>query len=293
MKSKTKLKTIFLIILGIITVTPVLQVGNLISTRDNNALFEPLNLSKVSGKIRINNNWSAAKAAGICTGDGSSENPYLLENLIIDGGGVGSCIYIENSNDYFMILNCSLNNAEDDDIMMEQAGIKLVNSSNGQLINNTISNPGAGSVGLLLYSSNDTTFIGNVINGNHERGFRMVWCHNIFGYLNNIRGQIPFFYQYSTFRFFSERRITYIYKGRTFRRFMGNFWSSYSDEQILFSNGGEHLIDAYPLIDPIENYEIIGFAGETIPGYNLLFLLGILSIISIFPIRRIKKQYQK
>ena len=39
-----------------------------------------LKLSVSSGKIHIDNNWSAAISAGICTGGGSSSNPYIIQN---------------------------------------------------------------------------------------------------------------------------------------------------------------------------------------------------------------------
>ena len=48
---------------------------------------ETLKISAISGKIHINNNWTAAKAAGICTGLGTFSNPYIIKDLIIDGGG--------------------------------------------------------------------------------------------------------------------------------------------------------------------------------------------------------------
>ncbi|MFX0142160.1 MAG: hypothetical protein ACFFDN_51455 [Candidatus Hodarchaeota archaeon] len=50
----------------------------------------------VSGKIHIDNNWTAAKSAGICTGNGTYSEPYVIDDFIIDGGGSGSCILIEN-----------------------------------------------------------------------------------------------------------------------------------------------------------------------------------------------------
>ncbi len=298
MKSKNVIKTIFLIFFGVILLSSAINVNIFNTMRNDNDLGEKLNFSKISEKIHINNNWSAAEAAGICTGNGTSTDPYLIEDLEIDGGGVGSCIFIENANDYFMILNCTLTNAYDD-FLMEEAGIKLYNSSNGQLINNTFSNPDG--TGIFIHISNDTTLIGNSLNSNLWAGCRVVDCYNIHAYLNNFRGQyLGVFFQDSIYRFFSERRITYIYNERTYTRFMGNYWQGelvednngdgIGDEPVIWTDGDdEHLIDQYPLIDPIENYQIIGFAGETIPGYNFFFLLGIISIVSVLIIKKIKK----
>lgn len=44
-----------------------------------------------------------AKTAGICTGQGTYSDPYVIQDLVIDAGESGSCILIENSNDYFKI----------------------------------------------------------------------------------------------------------------------------------------------------------------------------------------------
>ena len=68
--------------------------------------------SMISGKIHINNNWSAAKAAGICTGNGTYSEPYIIEDLEIDAGGSGSGILIENSDVYVKIENCTVSDSE-------------------------------------------------------------------------------------------------------------------------------------------------------------------------------------
>jgi nitrous oxidase accessory protein NosD len=297
MKSKIGIETIFFIFLGITLLTSTINLNIFNTVRNNIDPGKKLNLSEISGKIHINNNWSAAKTAGICTGNGTSTDPYLIKDLEIDGGGVGSCILIENANDYFMILNCSLTNSEDD-FLMEEAGIKLVNSRNGQLINNTFSNPGG--TGIFIHLSNDTTLIGNSLNTNLEAGCRVVYSHNILAYLNNFRGQyFTVFFGNSTHRFFSEKRMTYIYNDKTYTRFMGNFWQSelvednngdgIGDEPVIWTDGDDlHLIDSYPLIDPKENYQIIGFAADAIPGYNFFFLIGFISIVSVLIIKKIK-----
>ena len=49
-------------------------------------------------------------------------------------------------------------------------------------------------------------------------------------------------------------------------------------------------IDYYPLIATLDNYEIIGEASSEngIPGYNPLFLIGIISFISILLFKRLR-----
>ncbi len=52
--------------------------------------------------IHINGNWSNAVGWGWCTGDGSSSNPYTLENISIDASSssTGSGIWIEGGSSY-------------------------------------------------------------------------------------------------------------------------------------------------------------------------------------------------
>jgi parallel beta-helix repeat protein len=127
-----------------------LYYDNTISEKDN------LKSAKVWGIIHIENNWSAAKDAGICIGNGTYDNPYLIEDLVIDGGGVGSCIKIENSDVYFKIENCTLYNAEHD-------GIYLNRVINGQLIDNDCSSD---EYGIFINYSHNNTISGNTVNSN-------------------------------------------------------------------------------------------------------------------------------
>jgi hypothetical protein len=121
MKSNRKIKTLILIILGILFVflpifTSNLNFKNSEFNDDKRLANENLKISKVSGKIHIDDtnptmNWSVAKKDGICTGNGTYSDPYVIEDLIINGGGSGDCILIENSNVYFRIENCTVYNS--------------------------------------------------------------------------------------------------------------------------------------------------------------------------------------
>lgn len=85
---------------------------------DINLDSESLRFSKVSKKIYLNGNsdWSAAKAAGICTGSGTESDPYVIEDLIIDCEGSGNFFWIQDSSVYFKIENCTIYNAGEDGI---------------------------------------------------------------------------------------------------------------------------------------------------------------------------------
>ncbi|MFX1567355.1 MAG: right-handed parallel beta-helix repeat-containing protein [Promethearchaeota archaeon] len=103
----------------------------------------------------IPGNWSAtASAKSWCSGDGSWDNPYIIENVTIDCLGTGSGILINNSkNDYFIIRNCTILNANGAGLYPDFAGgIKLINSSKGIIFNNTCTNGGFNGAGLFLYN---------------------------------------------------------------------------------------------------------------------------------------------
>ncbi len=176
MNSKAKSRIMILITLGILfALAPIINNNlniNRGSSDDYNFNNENLQTSAVSGKIHIDNNWTAAKSAGICTGNGTYSEPYVIEDLVIDGGGSGSCILIENSNVYFKIENCTVFNSGSGTY---DAGIELVSVSNGLLINNTASNHD--NWGLYLAVSNNNTVSENVAN-NNDRGIVLIYSDN-------------------------------------------------------------------------------------------------------------------
>ncbi len=146
---------------------------------DINIDDENLKISKVSGKIHIigNSGWVDFKNAENCTGSGTYSDPYVIDDLVIDGKGLGSCIWIENSSVYFKIENCTLCNSGGD---WFDAGIKLQLVSNGVLFNNTVNNNDE--VGIYLSDSNNNTISGNTANNNDW------WGIYVAGSINNISG---------------------------------------------------------------------------------------------------------
>ena len=107
-----------------------------------------------------NNDW--------CNGSGTWSNPYIIKNVIIDGQEGESCILINNSNVFFIIENCTVYNSGDDYAFYEEAGIKLVNTNNGTLINNDSSFNNK--YGILLENCKNITLSANTINNNGNTG---------------------------------------------------------------------------------------------------------------------------
>ena len=156
-----------------------LNLGN--ERKDTQIYHDNTNLknSKISNKIHIKN-WSDAEIAGICTGSGTFSNPYLIKDLIIDGGGTGIGIFIEESkNYYFKIENCTIFNCT--------TGIKFELVNNGTLYRNNCSFNNDGiSVdvpflfppGSEIYNKNNT-ILENIANNNNEIGIYLgPFCNN-------------------------------------------------------------------------------------------------------------------
>ena len=182
-KSNAKAKIIILIALGILfALLPLITVNLSFITGNSNKSLEysdDINIdnknpkiSDVSGKIHIANNWTAAKAAGICTGSGNYTHPYIIEDLVIDAGGSGSCIRIENSDFYFRIENCTLYNSE---WSYPNAGIRLYNVDNGILIDNNCS---SNNYGIYFSSSDNNSISGNIVNNNRYFGIDLRYNSN-------------------------------------------------------------------------------------------------------------------
>lgn len=65
-----------------------------------------------------------------------------------------------------------------------------------------------------------------------------------------------------------------------------------ADDPVIFYDSTRKTIDYYPLMEETENYEIGKFTevtGGAIPGYNLTFLIGMISITLIILLKRLKK----
>ena len=114
--------------------------------------IKDLKCSGTSTRIHIVDNWTFAKATGICTGNGTYSDPYIIEDFII-ATYPESGILIENSNNYLIIRNCTIGHAG-----AYNAGIELVNVNNSQIIDNDCS---FNYYGIKLENCNNNTVVGN------------------------------------------------------------------------------------------------------------------------------------
>jgi len=113
-------------------------------------------------------NWTWAENQPWCSGSGTWEDPYVIENLKISGFGTEKYgIDIRNSNVSFIIQESLIYNSND-------AGIYFDNVNNSRIINNNCSN---NDNGIYVEYSNNITIFGNIANDNMNDG--------IFGYESN------------------------------------------------------------------------------------------------------------
>jgi parallel beta-helix repeat protein len=102
-------------------------------------------------------------------GDGSPENPYLINGLDINQGGAnGHCISISNTRVSFIISNCNLTGARYIPFASAGAGISLENVTNGVLVNNICNNNGYS--GIYLRHSDSNTVANSTCNSNAVHG---------------------------------------------------------------------------------------------------------------------------
>ncbi len=176
MKLNTKLKIILIITFGtLLSSIPI-------TTRSCNRILnfsDDLNLENKYlqysatwslSTIHIDANWSLTEQTyNWCNGGGTVENPYIIENVEIDAGGIGSGILVENSHDHFIIKNCEITNSAPLGSTWHSK-IKLENVTNGILEGNNCS--GAGVIGIYLVSNCSNNIIrNNLVNKNFDGHF--------------------------------------------------------------------------------------------------------------------------
>ena len=143
---KTNKNVKILIILGLILITPFssIIISSVTSIDFSNNVKDKLKSSTAWNSISINNlpgsltNWSWAETQPwFGSGSGTEIDPYILEDLIVNGNLTDSCISISNSDVYFTIHNCTLLNSSS---AATSGGITLSNVKNGYISGNYFNN---------------------------------------------------------------------------------------------------------------------------------------------------------
>ena len=123
------------------------------------------NILTAHAPIRINSNADFDAAHGVTSGNGTKDNPYIIENYDINGTGQGYCIYVGNTTDYFVIRNCSLHDASGNyNAYFENTGLYLYNTTGATLDNNTANSNN--NCGIYLDCSSNNTLFNNTASSN-------------------------------------------------------------------------------------------------------------------------------
>ena len=180
-------------------------------------------------------NWSANDFDWIQNRTGSWSDPHIIENVTINAKNYRIGILIENSNDYFIIRNCTVYNSSKGNF--DTAGIYLKNANNGSIIdNNLLFNNGSG---LILENSKNNTITENQIVNNTENGmFFFCESKNNTIYANNIANNTIKgieFNQSTSWNIiynnnFTENKINAMDNGtknQWYHGNLGNYWDDY------------------------------------------------------------------
>lgn len=116
-----------------------------------------------------NYTWAEAVLESWCSGNGTWADPYLIENLTINGQNLNTCIVIKNSNSYFTINNISVYNSS-----LLGEGILLKNVTNAMIKNSNASDNNGN--GIFIDQSNNITISGNIVSNNRNGIF--LWDNN-------------------------------------------------------------------------------------------------------------------
>ena len=175
-------------------------------------------------------NWSqTALVKNWLRGSGSSEDPYIIENLEINCEGIGNGIYIENSNEsnYFIIRNCNISNSGPS---TRDGGIYIYNSSNGLIFNNNCS---GNQNGISLYEAFNHIIFDNIAQYNTRAGVAVEgedWylCENITIKDNNL--------DYNDYGAILERSYNLTVSNNTALICNFGFYNWFVDESVLMGN---------------------------------------------------------
>ncbi len=182
LERKSKLKLVS-IILAFLTVSIMNNsIGNISNNYEENSSLNPrssdfwiIESPFVIDDDSLNQKWEDYISMSWLSGEGTADNPYVIENLSIDSSASSNkaCIEIRDSDKYFIVRNCLLKNAIGDTFLNPRAGIYLSDVSNGRIVNITCHD---NDVGIRGYQTNDIVFLKNQLHHNYYSGFYLVYC---------------------------------------------------------------------------------------------------------------------
>ncbi len=131
----------------------------------------PLQNHTLREPIRINNNTDLAEQASEegWPGNGTQDEPYVIEGYEIDGGGYGYAVYVGNVTSHLEVNDCYMHNTSGGGVKFyDNSGLHLFNTTNANIQYNVIINNGE--YGIHLRFSSHILVSDNIIysNSGHE-----------------------------------------------------------------------------------------------------------------------------
>ncbi|MCK4286181.1 MAG: right-handed parallel beta-helix repeat-containing protein, partial [Candidatus Lokiarchaeota archaeon] len=202
MKSKNTRNTILIsVFIAIFTINIGFISSNFLFSKVTNqtTVLEGLKLSATyNSTIEIDEtnpaqDWATAKGAGICTGTGTSGDPYIISGDLFNTTSGSECLSISNSRKHFRVLNCEFI------ITGFSVGIYLSNTTNGLIEGNQLprnifvnvlvdncsqitlrdNNCSASGIGIVASDSDNINLYDNTVNDNLASGIVLDNCDNI------------------------------------------------------------------------------------------------------------------
>lgn len=209
--------------------------------------------------------WEELTAYPFCYGEGTSADPYILEDIAIDGQNGDYCLMISNSQVYFYLRNSYFYNAHG-----FYAGITLDNVERGYITNNECFDNYA--IGILLYESDNNIISNNYIHHNQFQGIFLEGSSNNVIFSNTIEFHYDwgmFFYEGSNYNTIHDNIV--INNNRCIGDYHceGNDYEGNSCEPEFLSDPPPPPPDPDPEPEPNE-------VVPDIPGYDLIILMGII-----------------
>ena len=128
----------------VLLVFSIIVVSISFETRSNNVLItydinpQTSSLTELPYTITIDKNWSETIAMyDWCTGNGTKENPYIIQGISINSNFTGGCLTILDSAEFFIIRNCSFSYGAGKYQLNSYAGIYIEKAENGVIDNCT------------------------------------------------------------------------------------------------------------------------------------------------------------
>jgi len=170
MKKLIKISLILFSFLFIISLTSHIFIGN------NNFYFKESETNFYTKSTGISIDGNSQLAATATSGSGIENDPYIIQNLVINASGTGNHgISIKNTNEYFILQNCLITDTDS-----VKYAIYISNVSNGKILNNYLISNDYG--GLFIGSCTNMLIFNNSANQNgrtESSGTHYVYVFNI------------------------------------------------------------------------------------------------------------------